>query len=104
MSGIKLFEGHEIRVEWNNEEMQWYFSITDFIDILCECDDSRKKWRQLKKNYPEMELFCHGLRMPGIDGKKRIVDCTNKYGTLRILAVLPPSPGMVLFKKWLLEI
>lgn len=101
MDEIKLFEGHEIRAQWNREEMQWYFSITDFLEVLCGFDDTRKEWRTLKRDYPELELFCYGLRLPCFDGKKRIEECANKYGINRILAVLPISAGIEVFKHWL---
>ena len=46
---IKLFNNQEIRVEWNEDEEKWYFSIVDVIAVLAENDRPRKYWNDLKK-------------------------------------------------------
>ena len=45
-----LFEGHEVRSIWNNEEEEYYFSVVDVIAILTdnEYSKSRNYWKWLK--------------------------------------------------------
>jgi hypothetical protein len=45
---LAVFEEKEIRKVWNEEEMDWYFSIVDIIEILAETDRPRKYWSDLK--------------------------------------------------------
>ena len=35
---IKLFENKEIRIAWDKEKQDWYFSIVDIVSILNESD------------------------------------------------------------------
>lgn len=36
---IKIFEDKKVRISWNEEEEDWYFSIVDVIGILTEQED-----------------------------------------------------------------
>ena len=47
---IKLFEDKKVRVSWNDEEQDWYFSIVDIVAILNECEYqlARNYWKVLK--------------------------------------------------------
>lgn len=47
-SAIKLFEDKRVRVIWDNEREEWFFSIVDIVGILSESDNSRKYWSVLK--------------------------------------------------------
>lgn len=35
---IKLFEDKKIRVTWNEDDQDWYFSIVDVLSVLNEQD------------------------------------------------------------------
>ena len=47
---IKLFEDKKIRVAWDTEKQDWYFSIVDIVAALNESDyqTARKYWKNLK--------------------------------------------------------
>ena len=49
-NSIKLFEDKNIRVAWNEEEENWYFSVVDVVGILTDNDyqKSRNYWKWLK--------------------------------------------------------
>lgn len=63
MSNIKLFESKQVRSIWNEQEQQWYFSVSDVVGILSESEDAKAYWRQLKKREPELVTVCHGLKL-----------------------------------------
>ena len=32
-NSLKLFEDRNIRVQWNNEQEEWYFSVVDIVAV-----------------------------------------------------------------------
>ncbi len=67
---IQLFEDQKIRVAWDAEREEWYFSIVDVVGILTDSPDyntGRKYWNKLKQRLKEegSELVtnCHQLKM-----------------------------------------
>ena len=47
---IKLFEDKKVRVAWNEDEQDWYFSVVDIVAVLNESDyqSARLYWKVLK--------------------------------------------------------
>jgi hypothetical protein len=45
---LAIFEEKEIRKVWNEEEMEWYFSIIDIVGALTNSLEPRKYWSVLK--------------------------------------------------------
>ena len=45
---IAIFEGAQIRRQWDDEKELWYFAVTDIIQILTKTDRPRKYWNDLK--------------------------------------------------------
>ncbi len=35
-NSIKLFEDKNIRVQWNDEQEKWYFSVVDVVAVLTD--------------------------------------------------------------------
>jgi DNA-damage-inducible protein D len=103
MSNIKLFESKKIRSTWNDKDNKWYFSVSDVVGALTDSADPKAYWRQLKHREPELVTNCHGLKMTSDDGKKRIEDCANTEGLLRIIQSIP-SPKAEPFKRWLAKV
>ena len=67
---IQLFEDQKIRVAWDAEWEEWYFSIVDVVGVLTDSPDyntGRKYWNKLKQRLKEegSELVtnCHQLKM-----------------------------------------
>ena len=46
---IKLFQDKRVRVVWDNEQEEWYFSIVDVVKILTESTNPNNYWKVLKK-------------------------------------------------------
>ncbi len=94
------FEDNEIRRVWDEKEQKWYFSVSDIVGALSDSKDSKSYWRQLKRREPQLVTFCHGFKLVAADGKRRLEDCTDTEGILRIIQSIP-SPKAEPFKQWL---
>ena len=63
---IQLFEDQKIRVAWDTEREEWYFSIVDVVGVLTDSPDystGRKYWNKLKQRLKdegnELVTNCH---------------------------------------------
>ncbi|MBL7817998.1 MAG: Bro-N domain-containing protein [Saprospiraceae bacterium] len=95
------FEGKEIRKIWHDE--QWYFSIVDIIGVLTDSIVPRNYWATLKKREPQLLTVCQQLKMYSTDGRKRLTDCADTEGVLRIVMSVP-SPKAEPLKLWLAQV
>ena len=90
-----LFEGHEVRSIWNNEEEEYYFSVVDVIAILTdnEYSKSRNYWKWLKGKLidegSELVSNTNQLKMKAKDGKLRDTDVLDTKGILRLIESIP---------------
>lgn len=104
---IKLFEGKGIRLVWDSEKEEWYFSVVDVVSVLTESDNPRKYWSvlktRLKKEGNELATICSRLKMKASDGKMRETDAADIQGIFRIIQSIP-SPKAEPFKMWLAEV
>ena len=104
---IKIFEGNQIRSDWDAEKEEWYFSVVDVVGTLTNSKDAGAYWRKLKQRLKEegseVVTFCHGLKMLAADGKMRETDAADMQGIFRIIQSVP-SPKAEPFKMWLAEV
>ena len=106
---IKLFEDKKIRVVWNQEKQDWYFSIVDVVSVLNDSDyqTARTYWRKLherlRKEGFEPVTNCHQLKMPAADGKLRSTYVANAETILRIIQSIPSKKAEP-FKQWLAQV
>lgn len=58
-NSIKLFEDKNIRVAWNEDEENWYFSVVDIVAVLTDNDyqAGRKYWKTLKMRLNTTKKF-----------------------------------------------
>lgn len=63
---LQLFEEQPIRVAWDEEHEEWYFSIVDVVRVLTESKDVAVYWRKVKQRLKaegnETVTTCHGLK------------------------------------------
>jgi len=104
---IQLFENTQVRIVWNEEEEQFYFSVIDVIQVLTDSITPRRYWSDLKR-----KLSAEGnqtyekivqLKLVSQDGKKRLTDVANMEQLLRIIQTVP-SPKAEPLKQWLAEV
>ena len=105
---IQLFEDQKIRVAWDAEREEWYFSIVDVVAVLTDqpdYDHARNYWKVLKnrlaKEGSQLVTSCNQLKMRSPkDGKTYKTDCADTEQLLRIIQSIP-SPKAEPFKRWL---
>jgi len=101
---IKLFENKKVRVQWNQNEEKWYFSIIDVIAVLTESQNPQTYWRVLKMRLKdegnETVTNCNGLKMLAPDRKMRLTDAANTEQLLRLIQSIPSKKAEP-FKVWL---
>ena len=106
-TAIKLFEEQKVRVEWDDVEEKWWFSIVDVIAILSQSIDPQAYWRKLKQRLKnegnETVTNCHALKMKAPDGKMRLTDVADTEQLLRLIQSIP-SPKAEPFKMWLAKV
>jgi len=108
MDNIQLFEDKRIRMAWNEEKEEWFFSIVDVVGVLTEQPSQRgatlywgKLKQRLKEEGSQLLTNCQQLKMTAADGKKRLTDVANTEQLLRIIQSVP-SPKAEPFKLCLL--
>jgi DNA-damage-inducible protein D len=102
-NGLTNFEGNEIRKIWYDEE--WYFSIVDVVTILSDTSNPNRYWTDLKRKIQKESQsydFFVSMKLAGKDGRKRLTDCTNIDGLLRIVMSIP-SPKAEPLRLWLAQ-
>ena len=104
---VRLFNNKEIRVEWNEDEEKWYFSIIDVVAVLTESDNPRRYWsdlkRKLKNEGSQLYDFLVQLKLKSSDGKYYSTDVADTEQLLRIIQSIP-SPNAEPFKAWLARV
>ena len=107
MAPIQKFEDRKIRMIWDEEKEEYYFSIVDVVGALTESSDPAAYWRKLKQRLKaegnETVTNCHGLKMRAADGKMRMTDVATQEQLLRIIQSIP-SPKAEPFKLWLAQV
>ncbi len=106
-NAIKLFQEKKVRIQWNDENEKWYFSIVDVVTVLTESINPQAYWRKLKerllKEGNQTVTNCHGLKMLAKDGKMRLTDVADTEQLLRLIQSIP-SPKAEPFKIWLAKV
>jgi len=106
-NAIKLFQDHRVRVQWNDEQEKWFFSIIDIIEVLTDSPRPRKYWNalktKLKKEGSELSHKLGQLKMQAADGKFRLTDVADTEQLLRLIQSIP-SPKAEPFKAWLAKV
>ena len=108
-NSFKLFEDRNIRVGWNEEKEEWYFSVVDIVAVLTDSDyqAGRKYWKTLKMRLnqegSELVTNCYQLKMVANDGKLRDTDVMNTEQILRLVQSIPSKKAEP-FKLWLAKI
>ncbi|MBN2457782.1 hypothetical protein JXB31_01480 [Candidatus Woesearchaeota archaeon] len=108
-NAIKLFNDKKIRVEWDQDREEWYFSIVDVVAVLTDNDyqTARKYWNKLAQRLRdegnESVTNCHQLKMPASDGKYYKTDVADTEQLLRLIQSIPSKKAEP-FKMWLARV
>lgn len=107
MSNIRLFNDARIRVSWNDQEEEWYFSVVDVVAVLTESLDPKQYLKKIRNRDQELNskwgTICTPVESTGKDGKKRKVLMGNTKGILRLIQSIPSQKAEP-FKIWLAQV
>lgn len=107
MDKIKRFENQPIRTAWDEEKEEWYFSVSDVVEILSESKDVKQYIKKMRSRDPELNLkwgtICTPVKMIAADGKLRKINAADTEGILRIIQSIPSKKAEP-FKLWLAQV
>jgi len=107
-NNIKLFEDKNIRIAWNDDEENWYFSVVDIVAVLTDNDyqKSINYWKWLKNKLiqegSQLVSDTNQLKIKSTDGKYYNTDVMNTEQILRLVQSIPSKKAEP-FKLWLAE-
>ena len=104
---IQSFNDAKIRMVWDNEKEQYFFSVVDIIQVLTDSPTPRRYWSDLKRKLQAegSELYENivQLKLPSSDGKKYFTDVATVEQVFRIIQSVPSKKAEP-FKLWLAEV
>ena len=104
---IKLFEGKQIRIVWNEKEEKYYFSVVDIVQVLTDSTNPTDYLKKLRKRDTELGSFlgtnCPQVAMVTPTGKKRITLAADLEGIFRLIQSIPSKKAEPV-KQWLANI
>lgn len=106
-SVIKLFEGKQVRIVWDEEQEKYYFSVADIVQVLTESVNPRDYIKKMLRRDPELKskwgTICPPVEMEALDGKRRKVQAADLQGIFRIIQSIPSKKAEPV-KQWLAEL
>lgn len=106
---LQLFNDRKVRTVWDTDQVEWYFSVVDVVEVLTDAKDyqtARKYWNKLKerllKEGNQTVTNCHQLKLPAADGKMRLTDVATTEQMFRLIQSIP-SPKAEPFKQWMAQ-
>lgn len=104
---IQSFNDAKIRMVWDNEKEQYFFSVVDIIQVLTDSPTPRRYWSDLKRKLQAegSELYekIVQLKLLAPDGKMRLTDVATVEQVFRIIQSVPSKKAEP-FKLWLAEV
>ncbi len=103
-SVIKVFEGKNVRVVWNEEEEKFYFSVADIVEVLTESTDIKQYIKRMRSRDPELNsrwgTICTPTRMKAADGKFYKTQAADLEGIFPIIQSVPSKKAEPI-KQWI---
>ena len=104
---IKLFEDKKVRVVWDDELEQWYFSVVDVVEVLTESKVPKDYLKKMRKREPVLDAYvgtnCPLVSMLTPTGKHRKTLAANAEHLFRIIQSIPSKKAEP-FKQWMAEV
>ena len=104
---IQFFENAKIRVVWDEEKEEYFFSVVDVIQVLTDSTTPRRYWSDLKRKLQaegsEVYEKIVQLKLPASDGKMRLTDVATTEQLFRLIQSVPSKKAEP-FKLWLAEV
>ena len=69
-NAIQLFEDQKIRVAWNAEREEWYFSVQDVVAVLSESTDPKQYIKKMRARDPQLSANWGTICTPGSNARR----------------------------------
>ena len=106
-SVIKLFEGKQVRIVWDEEQEKYYFSVADIVQVLTDSVNPRDYIKKMLRRDPELKsrwgTICPPTEMRAADGKRYKTQAADLQGIFRIIQSIPSKKAEPV-KQWLAEL
>ncbi len=106
-NAIKLFQDKKVRVKWNPDKEDWYFSIVDVVEVLTESTNPTDYLKKLRKRDEELGIYlgtnCPQVEMQTETGKIRLTLAGNTKVIFRLIQSIPSKKAEP-FKLWLAQV
>jgi hypothetical protein len=103
---IKLFEGNQVRILWNETEEKYYFSVVDIIQVLTDTVNVNSYIKAMKSRDKELAKgwlqIVTPLPFQTLGGKQKI-NFADLSGIFRIIQSIPSKKAEPV-KRWLAEV
>ena len=106
-SVIKLFEGKQVRIVWDEEQEKYYFSVADIVQVLTDSVNPRDYIKKMLRRDPELKsrwgTICPPTEMRAADGKRYKTQAADLQGIFRIIQPVPSKKAEPV-KQWLAQL
>ena len=103
---IKLFEGKQIRIVWNEKEEKYYFSIVDIVQVLTDTVNPTDYIKKMKARDKELAKGWGQIVTPlayQTSGGKQKINFADLEGIFRLIQSIPSKKAEPV-KQWLANI
>ena len=104
---IQLFEEKKVRVAWDEELEQWFFSVIDVVQVLTDSEDVKQYIKKMRSRDPELNArwgtICTPTRMMASDGKYYKTNAATMEGVFRLIQSIPSKKAEP-FKLWMAQV
>ena len=103
---LKIFDNKAVRVFFDDERLEWYFSVVDAVEVLANSTNPTDYLKKLRKRDPELAQGWGQLVTPlAVDtaGGRQKTNFATKEGIFRIIRSIS-SPKEEQFRQWVEEI
>ena len=102
---IRFFNDCEVRAVWDEAQNKWWFCVIDIVGVLSGSVDPANYWyvlkNRLKKSESQLLTICKGFKLTAKDGKRRLMDCLDSDGIVRLAKEFPGNKAAA-FLDWFL--
>ena len=104
---LKIFDNKNIRVVWDDELQEWYFSVVDVVGVLTDSKNPTDYLKKMRKREVELDVYigtnCPQVLMKTPSGKHRKTLAGKPEQLFRIIQSIP-SPKAEPFKLWMAQV
>ena len=103
---IKLFEGKQVRIVWNEKEEKYYFSVVDLVQVLTDTVNPTDYIKKMKARDKELAKGWGQIVTPlayQTSGGKQKINFADLEGIFRLIQSIPSKKAEPV-KQWLAQL